>query len=58
MQGVPFSAYWLKALQQGRAAKLEEYSLQAQAARLGRFMRPIRGGRQDSRIMPPATGAC
>jgi tryptophan halogenase len=43
MQGVPFSAYWLKALQQGRAAKLEEYSLQAQAARLGRFMRPIRG---------------
>jgi tryptophan 7-halogenase len=38
MQGVPFSAYWLKALQQGRAAKLEEYSLQAQAARLGGFV--------------------
>src|SRR5450631_1531649 len=42
MEGVPFSAYWLKSRQQGAAAPLEEYSLQAAAARLGRFMRPIR----------------
>jgi tryptophan halogenase len=41
MEGVAFSAYWLKSAQQGRAAKLEEYSLQAAAARRGKFMRPI-----------------
>jgi tryptophan halogenase len=42
MEGVPFSAYWLKSRQQGNAGELEQYSLQAAAARLGRFMRPIR----------------
>ena len=42
MAGVPFGAYWGKLRQQGTAAPLEEYSLQAAAARAGRFMRPIR----------------
>jgi tryptophan halogenase len=42
MEGVPFSAYWLKSRQQGDAGELEEYSLQAAAARMGKFMRPIR----------------
>src|SRR6202050_5365433 len=42
MEGVPFSAYWLKMRQQGKASPLEEYSLQAMAARMGRFMRPIK----------------
>jgi tryptophan halogenase len=42
MQGVAFSAYWLKALKLGKASRLEDYSLQAVAARMGKFMRPIR----------------
>jgi len=42
MERVAFSAYWLKMLRHGKAAPLEEYSLQAMAARLGKFMRPIR----------------
>jgi tryptophan 7-halogenase len=42
MERVAFSAYWLKMLRQGKAAPLQEYSLQAMAARLGKFMRPIR----------------
>ena len=42
MEGVPFSAYWMKMLQQGRASRLEDYSIQAAAAFRGRFMRPIR----------------
>jgi tryptophan halogenase len=45
MQGVPFSAYWLRAFKQGRAGRLEEYSLQASAARAGKFMRPVRAAR-------------
>ncbi len=40
-QGVPFSAYWLKHAESGTAAPLEAYSLQAVAARQGRFTRPI-----------------
>ena len=42
MEGVAFSAYWLRALHEGRAGGLEDYSLQAMAARRGRFMRPVR----------------
>jgi len=38
---VPFFAYWLKMRQLGQAAPLEDYSLSVQAARKGRFMRPI-----------------
>jgi tryptophan halogenase len=38
---VEFSAYWLKRHQAGGAAPLEEYSLQAVAARQARFMRPV-----------------
>jgi len=40
-EDVEFSAYWLKCRESGHAAPLEEYSLQAQAARQARFMRPI-----------------
>jgi len=40
--GVEFSAYWLRHREHGRASPLEEYSLQAVAARQGKFMRPIR----------------
>jgi tryptophan 7-halogenase len=39
--GVEFSAYWLKSREQGLVHPLEEYSLQAVAARQGKFMRPI-----------------
>lgn len=41
-RGVPFSAYWRKRLESGTAAPLEEYSLQAVAARQSKFMRPVR----------------
>ena len=42
MEGVPFPAFWLKMRQRGLAHSLEDYSLHVQAARKGRFMRPIR----------------
>src|SRR5579871_2650125 len=41
MGPVAFSAYWLKAFRSGRAGRLEEYSLQAMAAAMGKFMRPV-----------------
>ena len=41
MGPVAFSAYWLKALREGKASRLEEYSLQAAAAYAGKFMRPV-----------------
>jgi tryptophan halogenase len=41
MGPLAFSAYWLKALREGKAARLEEYSLQAVAAYAGKFMRPV-----------------
>jgi tryptophan halogenase len=37
---VPFQAYWLKMLLEGKAGRLEEYSIQAMAALRGRFARP------------------
>ncbi len=40
-EDVDFSAYWLKRRESGHAAPLEDYSLQAVAARQNRFMRPI-----------------
>ena len=40
-QGVDFAAYWFKHFERGEASPLEDYSLQAAAARLGKFMRPI-----------------
>jgi tryptophan 7-halogenase len=40
-QAVPFAAYWLRQVARGTAAALEEYSLQAVAARQGKFMRPV-----------------
>jgi tryptophan halogenase len=41
MGPLAFSAYWLKALREGKARRLEEYSLQAMAAYTGKFMRPV-----------------
>lgn len=41
LDNVPFSAYWLKMLQRNQACRLEEYCLQAVAAELTKFMRPI-----------------
>jgi len=38
---IPFQAYWLKMLLQGKAERLEEYSIHAMAALRGRFARPV-----------------
>jgi tryptophan 7-halogenase len=38
---IPFQAYWLKMFLAGKAAPLEEYSIQALAATRGRFTRPV-----------------
>jgi tryptophan 7-halogenase len=37
---IPFQAYWLKMLLEGKAERLEEYSIQTMAALRGRFARP------------------
>ncbi len=44
MEGVSFHAYWLRLYQQGLAPWIDEYSLQAKAAEMGKFMRPIDAG--------------
>ncbi len=44
MEGVSFHAYWLKFKAMNEALCLDEYSLQAKAARAGKFMRPINAG--------------
>jgi hypothetical protein len=36
-----FSAYWFKHRERGEASPLEDYSVQAAAAHLGKLMRPI-----------------
>jgi tryptophan halogenase len=41
MGNIPFQAYWLKMLLEGKAEPLEEYSIQAMAALRGRFARPV-----------------
>ena len=41
MGNVPFQAYWLKMLLEGKAERLEEYSIQATAALRSRFARPV-----------------
>jgi tryptophan halogenase len=41
MGPISFPSYWLKMFQQGKAARLEEYSMQAMAAERGKFMRPV-----------------
>jgi tryptophan halogenase len=38
---IPFQAYWLKMLLEGKAERLEDYSIQAVAALRGRFTRPV-----------------
>jgi tryptophan 7-halogenase len=38
---IPFQAYWLRMLLEGKAERLEEYSIQAMAALRGRFARPV-----------------
>jgi tryptophan 7-halogenase len=40
MGAVSFPAYWLKMFLQGKAGRLEDYSIQAIAAEQGRFVRP------------------
>ena len=40
MEGVSFFAYWLKLHQSGDPRSVEEFSIQAAAARAGKFMRP------------------
>ncbi|MES1200620.1 MAG: tryptophan halogenase family protein, partial [Pseudomonadota bacterium] len=44
IDGVSFHSYWLKLNERGEGGSLEDYSLQASAARRERFMRPIEGG--------------
>ncbi|SNT74601.1 tryptophan halogenase family protein [Amphiplicatus metriothermophilus] len=44
MEGVSFHAFFLKAHPDWTARTLEQYSLQAQAARHGKFMRPVNAG--------------
>jgi len=41
MGAVSFPAYWLKMFLAGKAARLEEYSVQAVAAAQNKFMRPV-----------------
>lgn len=38
---IPFQAYWLKMFLEGKAERLEEYSIQTIAALRGRFARPV-----------------
>lgn len=42
IEGLSFAGYWQRLRQAGRAARLEEYCLQAMAAERGRFMRPVK----------------
>ncbi len=44
MQGVSFHAFWLRLHQAGLAPAIDAYSLAAQAAAQGKFMRPINAG--------------
>ncbi|HEY0105001.1 MAG TPA: tryptophan halogenase family protein [Rhizomicrobium sp.] len=41
MGPVSFPAYWLKMFLEGKAARLEDHSIQAVAAAQGKFMRPV-----------------
>lgn len=41
MGNVSFPSYWLKMYLEGKAERLEEYSMQAMASQLGKFMRPV-----------------
>ena len=41
ISSIPFQAYWLKMFLAGKAAPLEDYSIQAMAAMEGRFARPV-----------------
>jgi tryptophan halogenase len=41
MGPIAFQSYWLKMFLEGQAARLEEYNMQAKAAEMGRFMRPV-----------------
>lgn len=42
MEGVPFASCWSQAFRNGQASRLEDYSMMAVAAELGKFMRPVR----------------
>jgi tryptophan halogenase len=45
MEGVSFHAFWQRLYSQGQAPWIDEYSLQAKAAEMGKFMRPIDAGK-------------
>ena len=45
MNGLSFHAFWMRLAQAGRAAGLDEYSLNATACKRNRFMRPINAGK-------------
>jgi tryptophan 7-halogenase len=45
MEGVSFHAFWQRLHSQGQAPWIDEYSLQAKAAEMGKFMRPIDAGK-------------
>ena len=44
MAGVSFHAFWLRLKDLGLASALDDYSIQATAARAGKFMRPVNAG--------------
>jgi tryptophan halogenase len=44
MNGLKFHAYWMRMAQQGEFPDVEQFSLMAQAARAGKFMRPFDAG--------------
>jgi tryptophan halogenase len=41
MGPISFPAYWLKMYLEGKASRLEDYSMQSMAAEQGKFMRPV-----------------
>ncbi|MES1196674.1 MAG: tryptophan 7-halogenase, partial [Steroidobacter sp.] len=45
MEGLPFHSFWLRLYQQGLVPYIAEYSLQAKASAMGKFMRPVSAGR-------------
>jgi tryptophan 7-halogenase len=45
MEGVSFHAYWQRLHAEGLTPWIDEFSLQAKAAELGKFMRPIDAGK-------------
>ena len=45
MQGLSFHAFFMRMFKEGKASGLDDYSLNASACRMNRFMRPINAGK-------------